>query len=246
MGVRVTLRWRDGAVGRAIASPGVRTLLLAEELLLLGLDRATGRISDRFDARVLPVALVRDLVDAGALHLDAGPAGAGEPADTVTPSGGEPEHPALAAALAAVTHDGTDSGSRTVTAAAVHLARTPAGSAGGAVGQLVADGVLGAQEYRRFGLFRRVHLTEQDPEPARALRTRLASALVTDTPPGDRDGLLLVLLSHSDLAADVLPTEIDAGTREQAARRAALLAEGAARDPFVRAYFAVRSGWAGN
>ncbi|MCO7197011.1 GPP34 family phosphoprotein, partial [Pseudonocardia sp. McavD-2-B] len=117
---------------------------------------------------------------------------------------------------------------------------------GGAVGQLVADGVLAAQEYRRFGLFRRVLLTEQDPEPARALRTRLASLLVTETAPGGHDGLLLALLGLTDLAGDVLPPEIDAETRGVAQRRAALVAEGAARDPFVRAYFAVRSGWAGN
>ena len=64
----------------------MRTLLLAEELLLLGLDRSTGRIGDRFDGRVLPVALVRDLVDAGALHLDGGDGPDG--GDTVTPSGG--------------------------------------------------------------------------------------------------------------------------------------------------------------
>ncbi|MBN9794505.1 MULTISPECIES: GPP34 family phosphoprotein [Pseudonocardia] len=222
----------------------MRTLLLAEELLLLGLDRSTGRIGDRFDGRVLPVALVRDLVDAGALHLDGGDGPDG--GDTVTPSGGEPDHPALAAALAAVTRDGTDTGSHAVAATAAHLARTPAGSAGGAVGQLVADGVLAAQEYRRFGLFRRVLLTEQDPEPARALRTRLASLLVTETAPGGHDGLLLALLGLTDLAGDVLPPEIDAETRGVAQHRAALVAEGAARDPFVRAYFAVRSGWAGN
>ncbi|WP_224392977.1 GPP34 family phosphoprotein [Pseudonocardia sp. ICBG1293] len=225
----------------------MRTLLLAEELLLLGLDRSTGRIGDRFDGRVLPVALVRDLVDAGALHLDGGSGGNGtDGGDTVTPTGGEPEHPALAAALAAVTRGGTDTGSHAVAATAVHLARTPAGGAGGAVEQLVADGVLAAQEYRRFGLFRRVLLTEQDPEPDRALRTRLASLLVTETAPGGHDGLLLALLGLTDLAGDVLPPEIDAGTRGVAQHRAALVAQGAERDPFVRAYFAVRSGWAGS
>lgn len=233
--------WPDGAPGGSLPSAPVRTLLLAEELLLLGLDRTTGRIGDRFDPRVLPVALVHDLVDAGALHLDGGDGG-----DTVTPTAGEPEHPALAAALTAVTRGGTDAGSRPAGAAAAQLARTPAGGAGGAVGQLVADGVLAAHEQRRFGLFRRVYLTEQDPEPARALRTRLASSLVTETPPGGHDGLLVALLALTDLAGDVLPPEIDAGTRAAAQRRAALVAEGAARDPFVRAYHAVRSGWAGN
>ncbi|MEJ8278238.1 GPP34 family phosphoprotein [Pseudonocardia spirodelae] len=223
----------------------MRTLLLAEDLLLLGLDRTAGRVGDRFDGRTLPVALLRDLVDTGALYLEVGAAG-GDGDATVTPSGAEPEHPALAAALAAVTRDGTDSSARPLAAAAVHLARTPAGSAGGAVAALVGDGVLAAQEYRRFGLLRRVHLSETDPGPARALRTRLAAALVTTSPPDGRDGLLLVLLTLSGLAGDVLPPEIDAGTREEARRRADLLVEGAARDPFVRAYFAVRSGWAGN
>ena len=64
------------------------------------------------------------------MHLDGGDGPDG--GDTVTPSGGEPDHPALAAALAAVTRDGTDTGSHAVAATAAHLARTPAGSAGGA------------------------------------------------------------------------------------------------------------------
>ncbi|MFP5023350.1 GOLPH3/VPS74 family protein [Pseudonocardia phyllosphaerae] len=200
---------------------GSRSLLVAEDMLLIALDDDTGKLG-WFDPRNLFGALLCDLIDRGAVTVD--PKKKLHLADA-------PEHPALLAlfdTMAASTKP------RTIEHWLGTFPWKHSKPAALTAQQLVADGVLQEQSDRVLGLFRTTRLPEADPGPERALRDRLKLILVDGSDPGAHDALLVTFLHHNQLVKDAL----DGADGEQSRagrRRAKQIAKDLKTNPVVKA-----------
>lgn len=200
-------------------------LLLAEELLLIGLDDESGRARGMFDPGSLHGALLCDLIERGAVTVD--------DRTTIHPTGVAPGHPALDAVLATIAEDPRPRSVSHWTSALPWKHTKPAELV---AQRLVADGVLSREEGKVLGLFRTVRLPEADPGPERALRERLRSVLVHGTTPSAHDALLVALL-HTTYQVRAALSGVDTDQRRAGERRARAVAKGLADDPVLKARY---------
>jgi hypothetical protein len=186
-------------------------LLLAEELLLVALDDRKGTDGAAYSSdAALAGALLLDLVEAGHLRESGG---------RLEPQAGPPPaHPVLADALAAVrAEDRPRDAGHWVGALPKAVGPLKARVADG----LVARGILSEERRRVLGLFKATVYPEADAGPERALRERLAAALLGEEAPDRRTALLIALLRPVRLIPRLVPKD----RRAEAERRAEALAE---------------------
>jgi hypothetical protein len=187
------------------------SLILAEELLLLGYDDEAGTRRTTWD-------LANGL--AGALLLDLGEAGcvAAEGKHLTATGRRAPEHPLLAETLALIANAAKPRNAKEWLGRLGHELRPLEQR----VAQgLVDRGVLTEEERRVLKVFRTTRYPEADPEPERALRARLAAILLDERDPGPQDALLLSILMPYDLVKRLVPRE----RRREAGKRAKEIAD---------------------
>ena len=186
-------------------------LILAEELLLLALHDEKGSTGFTQIDPGLAGALLVDLGRLGALRPE------GKELAVVTDS--VPQHPVLVRAHAAI------SASAKRRSAKFWVSRLPAELkplTGTMAAPLVDRGVLTERRSKFLGLFPSTRFPEADPEPERALRSRLRAVLLGEREPATSDALLLGLLVPLDLVGSL----VDKDQRRAAKKRAKEIADG--------------------
>lgn len=186
-------------------------LILAEELLLLALHDEKGSTGFTQIDPGLAGALLVDLERLGALRPE------GKELAVVTDT--VPQHPALVRVHAAI------SASAKRRSAKSWVGRLPGELkplTGTIAAPLVDRGVLTKQRSKFLGLFPSTRFPEADPEPERALRSRLRAVLLGEREPATSDALLLGLLVPLDLVGSL----VDKDQRRAAKKRAKEIADG--------------------
>ncbi len=195
-------------------------LLLAEELFLLAHDEESGKPGNTMAlANGLAGALLLDLAAQELLTAEG---------TTLAAVGTEPSDPLLAAAHAEVRASAKP---RSASYWVGHLPSTlkPLDER---VGRCLAErGVLTEQHKKVWGLFATTTWPEVDPEPERALRTRLTTVLVEGAEPDHRTALLISLVKPLGLLRGVVGKE----PKKQAEARAKEIADAGAVDAAVSA-----------
>lgn len=191
--------------------PPTGDLILAEELALLAYDDEAGK--DRSGYGV-------DAGLAGALLVDLGAAGCLETQDKKLVATGRPapDHPLLTEALGSINRSGKP---RDAKRWLRQLGKDLKPLKDRVLQGLVERGIMTKEERRVFRLFPYNRYPQVDPEPERALRERLAAAVLGERVPTDRDALLLALLRPYDLVKHLVPRD----RRREANRRAKELAD---------------------
>lgn len=200
-------------------------LLLSEELLLIGMHEETGKPAGWFQPNTLHGALICDLIERGAVTVDA--------SKKVVPTGAVPEHPALRTVLETIT---AEKKPRSVSHWVSTLPWKHSEPAPLVAAKLVDDGVLAGEEGRILGIFRTTRLPELDPGPERALRERLRGVLVTGIEPSAHDALLITLLNATSQVGAAL-SGVDKPQRKVGEKRAKEIAKGLKDNPVVKAQY---------
>lgn len=189
---------------------GVVELTLAENVLLLALD------DDKGSTGSTPV----DPGLAGALLIDLGRLGALRPErKALHPvDGAAIEHPVLARAYTTIARS---SKPRSAKAWVGRLPRELKPLIGTVAGPLVERGVVTEQRVKVLGLFPCTRFPQADPEPERALRSRLRDVLLGTREPDEGDALLVGLLQPLKLVDPL----VERPQRRAAKKRAKEIAE---------------------
>lgn len=185
-------------------------MLLAEELLLIALDDASGR--DTTSMGSLDYGL------AGAVLLDLSLGGAVTVSDGRIAVTGIPDEPLLADATAAI---GADDRPRDARHWVKRLPKALKPLRERVADRLVERGALREEQRKLLGVFKVTRFPEADPSPERELRARLQAALVDGAEPDARTALLVSLLEPLDLVKAVVPKD----ARRDAKRRAKQIAD---------------------
>ncbi|HEY8583389.1 MAG TPA: GPP34 family phosphoprotein [Capillimicrobium sp.] len=183
-------------------------MLIAEELLLIALDDASGK-----EALSSSGYGMLDYALAGALLLDLSLAEALEVRDGKVQATGASADPLLADALAAVRESGKP---RAAKHWVQRLPKALKPMRARIAERLVEAGVLREERSKVLGLFSRTRYPEADPAPERELRARLEQTLVTGADPDPRTALLVSLLVPLDLVGKVVPKEAHRHARRRA------------------------------
>ncbi|MGH3915945.1 MAG: GOLPH3/VPS74 family protein [Pseudonocardiaceae bacterium] len=186
-------------------------LILAEELLLLALHDEKGSTGFTQIDPGLAGALLVDLGRLGAVRSE------GKELAVVTDS--VPQHPVLGRAHAAISASAKRRSAKSwvgrLPGELKPLTATIAAS-------LVDRGVLTEQRSKFLGLFPSTRFPEANPEPERALRSRLRAVLLGERAPTTSDALLLGLLVPLDLVGSL----VDSDQRRTAKKWAKEIADG--------------------
>lgn len=185
-------------------------MLLAEELLLIALDDASGR--DVTSMGLLDVGL------AGAVLLDLSLAGAVTARDGKVVATGTPDDPLLADAAATIRAQERPRDARHWVK---RLPKALRPLRERVARRLVERGVLREERRRLLGLIPVTRWPEADPSAEEELRARLCAALVDGAEPDARTALLVSLLDPLDLVGAAVPRE----ARRAARRRAKAIAD---------------------
>ena len=185
-------------------------LTLAESVLLLALDDAKGSIGFTQVDPCLAGALLVDLGRLGALRHEGTEL---HPVHEV-----EITHPVLTRAHTAI------SASSKPRSAKAWVGRLPSDLkpiSGAVASHLVEHGILTEQRSKVLGLFPSTRFPQSDPEPERALRSRLRDVLLGLRAPQEYDALLLGLLDPLGFMEQL----VDRSQRRDARQRAKQIAD---------------------
>ncbi|HET9646854.1 MAG TPA: GPP34 family phosphoprotein [Microlunatus sp.] len=182
-------------------------MLLAEELLLLMVDDASGRKTLGAESLepALGAAMVVDLVLRERVGIAPAEAGASARGRIRVADASPTDDPELDALLAELQRrDG-----RTIKDLISPMSgkRITKGLTDRLLARLVAAGVVQLQENKVLGLFPTRRFPTRDPEPEELIRRRLQSALVGGEAPSERTAALIALLDATNRVTAVVTTD---------------------------------------